>query len=258
MQVREILEGYYERFHQKDFIQDDPISIPHRFSQKQDIEIAGFFASILAWGQRKTIIKNCDRLMQLMDNSPHDFILHHQAEDLKAFESFVHRTFNATDLLGLIAYFQQYYQKHESLETAFAKHISAEDTDVGEGLMGFHQNVMSQETTAQRTKKHIARPFGTSACKRLNMYLRWMVRKDDQGIDFGIWENISPSILLCPLDIHVERNARKLGLLQRKQTDWKAVVELTNALKEFDSQDPVRFDFALFGMGILAQQEKIR
>lgn len=249
--TEEILNYYYEKCHQRAFIENDPISIPHQYSKKQDIEIMGFFAAILAWGQRKTIINNCKKLSFWMGNSPHDFILNHQEIDLRTMEKFVHRTFNATDLLGIIAFFRQYYQQKESLEDAFARHLSGQDVHIGNALSGFQKEILSLETTAQRTKKHIASPLGNSTCKRLNMYLRWMVRKDDQGIDFGLWNKISTSQLLCPLDIHVERNARKLGLIQRKQTDWKTVLELTQSLKNYDAQDPVKYDFALFGMGIM-------
>lgn len=257
MNVEEILEYYYKRCHQISFIEEDPISIPHLFTKKQDIEIMGFFAATLAWGQRKTIINNCKKLAEWMDNSPHDFILNHQETDLIRFESFVHRTFNSTDLLGIIAFFRQYYQKNESLEQAFSAHLSNNDEHVGPAIQGFHQQVMSFETTASRTKKHIAAPSGKSTCKRMNMYLRWMVRKDIYGVDFGIWNQISPAQLLCPLDVHVERNARSLGLIQRKQTDWLTVLELTNRLKQIDNQDPIRFDFALFGMGIIEKTEPL-
>lgn len=257
MNVEEILEYYYERSHQLTFIEDDPISIPHLFSKKQDVEIMGFFASILAWGQRKTTINNCHKLIELMDNSPHDFILNHQEKELKRMEGFVHRTFNSTDLLGLIAFFKNYYQENDSLESVFSNSISTDSEHVGAGILNFHQEVMSKETTASRTKKHIAKPFGSSTCKRLNMYLRWMVRKDERGVDFGIWDNITASQLLCPLDVHVERNARKLGLIERKQTDWKTAVELTQTLKKIDPIDPVRFDYALFGMGILEKTEPL-
>lgn len=257
MNVEEILEYYYQRCHQISFIDEDPISIPHQFSKKQDIEIMGFFAATLAWGQRKTIINNCKKLSEWMDNSPHDFMLNHQEIDLIRFETFVHRTFNSTDLLGLIAFFRQYYQKNESLEQAFSAHLNDSDEHVGPALQGFHNQVISLETTAARTKKHIAAPSGKSTCKRMNMYLRWMVRKDPFGVDFGIWNEISPAQLLCPLDVHVERNARRLGLIERKQTDWKTVVELTNRLKQIDNQDPVRFDYALFGMGIIEKTEPL-
>ena len=254
MNVQETLDYYYEVCHVADFVEDDPISIPHLFSKQQDIEIMGFFAAILSWGQRKTIIKNCKRLIELMDRTPYDFVVHHEDKDLLALEGFVHRTFNSTDLLGFVAFFKNYYQQHQSLEKIFSEKLSP-DCHVGAGIQNFHDIVLSAETTAPRTKKHIAAPSGKSTCKRLNMFLRWMVRKDDRGIDFGIWNQIRPAQLLCPLDVHVERNARNLGLIQRKQKDWKTVLELTESLRKFDKKDPVRYDFALFGMGILGKTE---
>ncbi len=257
MDIREILEYYYDKVHRQSFIEDDPISIPHRFSLRQDIEIMGFFAAILAWGQRKTIIKSCNRLVKLMDGAPYDFIMNHHEKDLIPLDGFVHRTFNSTDLLGLIAFFRNHYQNHDTLEEAFVGNIQDNPQDVGVYIQNFHQLVMAQETTAPRTRKHIASPVRNSACKRINMYLRWMVRKDTAGIDFGVWQKISPAQLLCPLDVHVERNARRLGLIARKQSDWKTVLELTESLRQFDAEDPVRFDFALFGMGILNKEQPL-
>jgi len=254
MSVEEILEHYYNLCHQSSFIDDDPICIPHRYTLKQDIEIMGFFAAILAWGQRVTIINNCRKLAERMDDRPYDFILNHSPEDLKPLETFVHRTFNSTDLLGLIAFFRDYYQIHDSFETAFSGPMSEGEQHVGTGIQGFHQLVMSKDTTANRTKKHLSAPSGKSTCKRINMYLRWMVRKDPRGVDFGIWETIRPAQLLCPLDVHVERQARRLGLITRKQTDWQTVLELTGELRKIDPEDPVRFDYALFGMGIMEKQ----
>jgi uncharacterized protein (TIGR02757 family) len=250
----ELLEKYYTICHQAVFVEDDPISIPHRFSTRQDIEIMGFFAAILSWGQRVTIINNCRKLSALMDERPFEFIQHHSQKDLRPLESFVHRTFNSTDLLGLIAFFRQYYSTNESLQEAFSNGISAGDEHVGPGIQHFHDLIMHTETTAARTKKHLPAPSGKSTCKRINMYLRWMVRQDDAGIDFGIWKNILPSQLICPLDVHVERHARRLGLITRKQTDWQTALELSKRLRQIDPVDPVRFDFALFGMGILEKK----
>jgi uncharacterized protein (TIGR02757 family) len=250
----DILERYFALCHRPEFVEDDPISIPHRFSLKQDIEIMGFFAAILSWGQRVTVINNCRKLAAWMDDSPHDFILHHQETDLLRFEKFVHRTFNSTDLLGLLAFFRQYYSQHESLETAFSGGMSPNELNVGPGIQHFHDLVMQSETTAGRTKKHLPAPSGKSTCKRINMYLRWMVRQDDAGIDFGIWQGIQPSQLICPLDVHVERHARRLGLIERKNTDWQTALELTDCLRIIDPHDPVRFDFALFGMGIMEKK----
>jgi uncharacterized protein (TIGR02757 family) len=248
--VTELLEENYLLYDQPSFIEKDPISIPHRFTKKQDIEIAAFFAAILAWGQRTTIINSCNRLMDLMDNAPHAFVLQHTDKDLQRFETFVHRTFNATDLLYCMAFFRWYYLEHTTLEDAFSGSLQSTDTHVGPAISGFHRLFFSLPDAPHRTRKHIATPERGSTCKRLNMYLRWMVRKDIHGVDFGIWDKISPSQLLCPLDVHVERVARRLGLLTRRQRDWLAVLELTDNLRSIDPSDPVRFDFALFGMGV--------
>lgn len=250
----EILEAYYNACHTADFVLDDPIGIPRRFSRLQDIEIMGFFAAILSWGQRVTVIRNCLRLSEMMHHQPYEFILHHSENELRPLEGFVHRTFNSTDLLGLIAFFKDFYRTNESLENAFLSGIAPTDEHVGGGIQAFHNLVMQAATTANRTKKHIPAPAGKSSCKRINMYLRWMVRPDDQGIDFGLWQKISPAQLICPLDVHVERHARRLGLITRKQSDWQTALELTANLKKFDPIDPVRFDFALFGMGIKEKQ----
>ncbi|MEZ4916553.1 MAG: TIGR02757 family protein [Chitinophagales bacterium] len=246
----DLLNDAFYRYHEPNFIDDDPIQIPHLFSKKQDIEIMGLLAATLAWGQRKTIINNCFKLVELFENNPYDFIINHSDEDLKPFLNFKHRTFNATDLLYFIAFLKQHYQKHESLETAFTINFSAKEKTVENALIHFHNYFTSLDFFPARTRKHIATPARKSACKRLNMYLRWMVREDDKGIDFGLWKNIKPSQLLCPLDIHVERQAKKLGLVKRKPTDFKAVLELTENLKKIDKTDPVKYDFALFGLGI--------
>jgi len=247
------LEKKYLQFNQPNFIKDDPIQIPHRFSKKQDIEIAGFFAAVLAWGQRKTIINKCSELLILMDNDPHQYMLHHTDSDLKLFENFKHRTFNATDALYFIYFLKTFYSKHESLECAFSEGMAPTDASVEKGLIHFHELFFNSEFAPDRTRKHIATPLRKSACKRLNMYLRWMVRKDEHGVDFGIWDTIKSSQLVCPLDVHVERVAKKLGLLTRNPTDWQAAIELTTNLKELDPDDPVKYDFALFGMGIESQ-----
>jgi len=236
-----------DEYNQPFFIQDDPISIPHLFTKKQDIEIAGFFAAIFAWGNRTTIINKSKELMQLMDMSPYDFCIHHADKDLKKLLHFKHRTFNTTDLLYFIEFFKFHYQQHKSLETAFTK----QSNTVEKMLTGFHHYFFSLKDVPARTKKHIATPEKGSTCKRLNMFLRWMVRKDDTGVDFGIWKKISPSQLICPIDLHVARVARKLGILKRKQTDWQAALELTEYLRTLDKADPVKYDFALFNMGIV-------
>lgn len=234
------------------FIPKDPISIPHRFTKKQDIEIAGFFAAILAWGNRTSILNSCDKLLNAMDNEPYHFILHFQEKDLIPLQSFVHRTFNATDLFYLLHFLQNHYRENESLETAFAQFISEDSQNIEQALIGFHNYCFSFEYAPERTKKHIATPLRKSACKRLNMFLRWMVRKDNKGVDFGIWNNINPAQLICPLDVHSSRYARKFHLLERKQNDWNAALELTENLRLLDINDPVQYDFALFGLGVMA------
>ncbi len=241
-----------------DFIQDDPITIPHHFTKKQDIEIAGFFAAILAWGNRKSIINSCNNLLNLMDNAPYQFITSLPPEpDGKTFSSlkkFVHRTFNAMDLWHLLYFLRHHYTKEASLESAFSQWMQPDNTTVEHALAGFHNYVFGYSTDAvdeKHCRKHIATPAKKSACKRLNMYLRWMVRKDSNGVDFGLWKNISPAQLVCPLDVHVARVARRLGLLLRTQNDWQAAMELTDHLRTLDAADPVKYDFALFGLGVV-------
>lgn len=246
--VKELLDNRYQKYNKPDFIPNDPIVIPHQFTLKQDIEIAGFFAAILAWGQRVTIIKKCRELMQRLDNAPYDFILNHQEEDLKYLLNFKHRTFNDTDLLYLVYFLQQFYAKHQSLEVAFTN--SGTITNQQQRLEYFFNTVFSLPEAPQRTRKHISTPARRSACKRINMYLRWMVRQDTAGVDFGIWHTIKPAELICPCDVHVDRVARKLGLIIRPQTDWHTAQELTQHLQRFDATDPVKYDFALFGLGI--------
>ena len=248
--LKDFLDLKVKTYNEPGFIENDPVSIPHAFSKKQDIEIAGFWAAVLAWGQRVTIINKCKELFAMMDNAPHDFVLNHQEQDLKPFLQFKHRTFNATDTLYFIEYFRQYYQKHDSLEAAFANGMTP-NADTTEGaLVRFHEQFFELPDAPQRTRKHIATPARKSACKRLNMFLRWMVRKDEAGVDFGIWQTIKPAQLVCPCDLHVDRVARKLGMITRKQTDWQTALELTESLRAFDPQDPVKYDFALFGLGI--------
>ena len=221
------------------------------FFKKQDIEIMGFFAAIFAWGQRITIINKCKDLIERMDVAPHDFVLHHSSKDLKRLLDFKHRTFTDTDLLYFISFFKDWYSKNDSLEDAFAMHIKAKDQTVENGLNGFRSVFFSLEDVPERTWKHVSSPAQNSACKRINMYLRWMVRADNNGVDFGLWNKIKPSQLMCPLDVHVQRVALKLDLLHREQSDWKAVVELTENLRKLDPKDPVRYDFALFGLGLM-------
>lgn len=266
----EFLNTKVGQYNQQSFIKNDPISIPHQFNKKQDIEIAGFFAAIFSWGNRTTIINKSKELMQLMDNAPYEFCVNHDSKDLKRLLGFKHRTFNTTDLLYFIDFFRHHYSNQKSLETAFIPHpqppeksgqalsipiaIGREGSGVlkiEESLKYFHNYFFSLPHVPARTKKHIATPERNSSCKRLNMFLRWMVRNDDKGVDFGIWKNISPSQLICPIDVHVARVAKKLGILKRKQTDWQAALELTEYLRTLDKNDPVKYDFALFGLGVM-------
>lgn len=249
-QLKKELDAKVIFYNQSNFIKDDPVSIPHLFSKKQDIEIAGFFAAIFSWGNRTTIINKSKELLQLMNNAPHDFLMHHTANDLKTLEHFKHRTFNATDLLYFIQFLRFHYSLHDSLEIAFTKGMNKKDKTVENGLKEFHKYFFSLPDIPQRTKKHIASPEKNSSCKRLNMYLRWMVRKDNMGVDFGIWQNISPAQLICPVDVHVARVSKRFNLLHRNQTDWNAALELTDYLRTFDKYDPVKYDFALFGLGV--------
>jgi uncharacterized protein (TIGR02757 family) len=249
--LREFLDSKVVLFNQPAFIKDDPISIPHCFTKKQDIEIAGFFTAIFSWGNRTTIINKSKELMQLMDNAPHDFCLNGDLNRLKRLLEFKHRTFNATDLLYFIEFLHLHYYNNESLETAFTKGMHKKDKTVENGLSGFYHYFFSLPDIPERTRKHIASPEKNSSCKRLNMYLRWMVRNDDKGVDFGIWKNISPAQLVCPVDVHVSRIAKDLKILQRQPMDWQAALELTAYLRTLDKADPVKYDFALFGTGVM-------
>lgn len=245
----ELLERKADQYNCPEFIANDPISIPHSFSKPQDIEAAGFFAAILAWGQRVTIVRKCNELMNMMDRSPHEWILHHRERDLKQFLNFRHRTFNPTDALYFIAFLRHFYRRHDSLVHAF---YSASAPNTAEAcLRRFHNTFFSLPDSPERTRKHISTPERKSTCKRLSMYLRWMVRKDNRGVDFGLWNQISPSDLVCPCDLHVDRVARQYKLITRNATDWQTVLELTTNLKQFDPADPVKYDFALFGLGVM-------
>lgn len=248
-QLRAFLDEKVSLYNRPGFIDKDPIVIPHNFSKKQDIEIAGLFAAVLAWGNRTTIINNCRKLMQWMNNEPYEFILNHQDTDLKPFVHFAHRTFNATDLLYFIELLQFHYRSHASLEDAFVPAGKYAGDTVKEALIHFHHYFFSIEHPA-RTRKHIATPERNSACKRLNMYLRWMVRHDKQGVDFGLWKKIQPSQLICPLDVHVARVAQRLNLLDNTKADWNNAYLLTAQLRELNPKDPAIYDFALFGLGM--------
>lgn len=245
-----ILQKAYKKYNVAGFLADDPVQIPHMFTKKQDIEIMAFFAATLAWGQRVSIINSCKKLVVLFDNSPHDFILNHSENDLKRMQGFVHRTFNDTDLFYFIYFLKKHYSNNDTLETAFTIGLKKSDPHVGIALENFHHYFCNDEFFPARTRKHVATPARGSACKRLNMFLRWMVRSDKNGVDFGIWKKIKPAQLLIPLDVHVERVARQLHLLERPKTDFQAVLELTENLRQLDPKDPVKFDFALFGLGV--------
>jgi len=249
------LDRCVERFNVPSFIPDDPIRIPHGFTGLQDREIMGFWVSMLAWGQRKTIINNALRLIDLMEGAPYDFILNHQESDRARFADFKHRTFQYTDTLYFLEFLQWHYRRHDSLEVAFSQFLTPASPDAGPALIGFHDYFFSLPNAPQRTRKHVATPARKSSCKRLNMFLRWMVRRDKQGVDFGDWQQISPAQLMVPLDVHVARIATRLGLLRRTQRDWQAVEELTAALRCFDPRDPVKYDFALFGLGVLEKRQ---
>ena len=282
LSLKAFLDRKVDAYNRPAFIDNDPICIPHRFARKQDVEIMGFIAAVLAWGQRKTIINKCNELIHRMDGAPFDFVSNHQGSDLKRLLGFKHRTFNDTDLLYFISFFRAHYARFDSLEDAFIPSMvnrefraeymdgsaAAPDDatlsspacylgaltepafDIAQALNHFRTYFFSLPDYPLRTRKHISSPMQKSACKRLNMFLRWMVRRDERGVDFGIWRRIAPSQLVCPCDVHVERVARKLGLIQRKQSDWKTACELTGNLRLLDAGDPVKYDFALFGLGV--------
>jgi uncharacterized protein (TIGR02757 family) len=249
--LKDFLDRKVLEYNKPSFIKDDPISVPHLFSRKQDIEIAAFFASIFAWGKRTTIINKSKELMKLMDNAPYDFISSHKEKDLQRMLQFKHRTFNVTDLLYFILFLKQHYSQAASLETAFSKWMNKSDENIENALRGFHSYFFSLQDAPVRTKKHIATPDRNSTCKRLNMFLRWMVRNDKAGVDFGIWKKIKPAQLICPIDVHVARVAKRFDLVKRKQVDWLTALELTEHLKRFDKTDPAKYDFALFGLGVV-------
>ncbi len=246
--LKYLLDEKVRLYNQPSFIKGDPVCVPHRFSKRQDIEIAGFFAAVLAWGNRTSIINSANKIMQWMDDAPHDFVLHHQDTDLKKMLGFAHRTFNATDLLYFIHWLQHHYSQHNSLEDAFVPTPRYKHDTVEQALIHFHNYFFSIEHP-ERTRKHIATPARKSACKRINMYLRWMVRADKHGVDFGIWKKISPHQLVCPLDVHVGRVACRLGLIRNEKSDWQNALSLTQSLRELNPKDPAVYDYALFGLG---------
>lgn len=245
-ELKEFLDTKAEQYNNPKFIESDPIQVPHLFTKKEDIEIAGFLTATIAWGNRKSIINNAKRLMDLLDNAPYDFIINHTENDLEKLSVFVHRTFNSDDSIQFVKCLNHIYLNHGGLESVFVKH--AEKNSLQNTISKF-KSIFFEIDHLPRTQKHVSDPLKNSAAKRINMYLRWMVRNDQRGVDFGIWNNISPSQLSCPLDVHSGNVARKLGLLKRKQNDAKALLELDNALRKLDSTDPVKYDFALFGLG---------
>lgn len=247
IRIKHFLDRQIETYEQEAFIEADPISIPHAFSKLQDIEIAGFLSATIAWGNRTAIIKNARRIIQLMDDAPYDFVLQHTDKDLKSVENFVHRTFNGTDLRYFIQRLKQLYVLSPTLENHF---FPEPNMSVKAGLIHFYNQFFLDVSEPIRTMKHVSTPHKASACKRLNMFLRWMVRRDSV-VDFGIWKSISPAQLMIPLDVHTSTIARRLGILDRKQNDWKAVEALTQVLSSWDPADPVKYDYALFSLGVL-------
>lgn len=246
-ELKSFLDEKVLQYNTLDFIESDPVQIPHLFSQKEDIEIAGFLSATIAWGNRKMIIKNSHKMMDLMGNSPYDFMLSHSEADLERLESFVHRTFNGQDFASFIKGLQHIYKNYNGLEAVFAQH--QEPNSMQKSISEF-KKVFFEIEHQNRTQKHISDPINNSAAKRINMMLRWFCRQDNKGVDLGIWKSISPSLLSCPLDVHSGNVARKLGLLTRKQNDGKALAELDAKLRELDPNDPVKYDFALFGLGV--------
>ncbi len=247
VQLKDFLDSKVEQYNHPRFIESDPIQIPHNYSIKEDIEISAFLTATIAWGNRKSIINNAKRMMQLLDNAPYEFVMQHEESDLESLMPFVHRTFNGEDFIQFIHSLKHIYKSHNGLESVFATHSEIFSTQ-----KAIHQfkNYFFEIDHLPRTQKHVSDPLKNSAAKRINMFLRWMVRKDANGVDFGIWESLSPAQLSCPLDVHSGNVARKLGLLTRKQNDAKALFELDTELRKLDKNDPVKYDFALFGLGV--------
>lgn len=245
--LKDFLDEKVVLYNNPKFIESDPIQIPHQFSIKEDIEIAGFLAATIAWGNRTMIIKNANKLMELLDHAPYDFIINHQNNDLKVFDGFVHRTFNSIDIVQFIQSLQHVYINHNGLESALR---ITDHTETYKTAISSFKQLFFEVPHQQRTQKHVSDPIKGSAAKRINMFLRWMVRNDNCGVDFGIWETHQPANLSCPLDVHSGNVARKLSLLKRKQNDWKALNELDTNLRNLDSNDPSKYDFALFGLGV--------
>ncbi len=246
-ELKEFLDEKVDFYNQTRFIETDPIQIPHQFQLKEDIEISGFLTASIAWGNRKSITNSANKIIEYMGNSPYDFVLNHLEKDLDCFNSFVHRTFNSTDITYFIKALKHIYKHHGGIENVF--YLGSLHQDLQFSIHHFKQLFFSLNHPS-RTTKHISDPLKNSAAKRMNMFLRWMVRKDSKGVDFGIWKSISPALLSCPLDVHSGRVARKLNLLTKKQNDAKALRELDSMLRKLDAEDPAKYDFALFGLGV--------
>ncbi len=249
-ELQSFLDEKVDLYNNPKFIESDPIQIPHNFTVKEDIEIAGFLSATIAWGNRKMIINNARKMMDAMGNSPYDFVMNHQEHHLESLEQFVHRTFNGLDFVTFIKGLQHIYQDHGGLEAVFARN---QEADSMQKSISEFKKLFFEIEHLNRTQKHISDPMNNSAAKRINMFLRWMVRHDNKGVDLGIWKSISPAALSCPLDVHSGNVARKLGLLNRKQNDGKALTELDSQLRLLDKNDPVKYDFALFGLGVFEQ-----
>ncbi len=246
-ELKEFLDAKVVQYNNPKFIESDPIQIPHQFSIQEDIEISGFLTATIAWGNRKSIINNAKRLMNLLDNSPYDFVINHSESDLEKLRPFVHRTFNGDDCVQFIQSLNHIYKNYNGLESVFNLHAKKDSL---QSSISEFKTIFFETKHLQRTQKHVSNPLKNSAAKRINMFLRWMVRNDNAGVDFGIWKNLNPSQLSCPLDVHSGNVARKLGLLNRKQNDAKALLELDTSLRKLDANDPVKYDFALFGLGV--------
>ncbi|MDT0607436.1 TIGR02757 family protein [Croceitalea rosinachiae] len=246
-ELKEFLDEKAEQYEHPKFLEADPIQIPHRFTIKEDIEISAFLTATIAWGNRKSIINNASRMMEMLDNAPYDFIKNHKVSDLDSLASFVHRTFNGDDFQYFVKALKNIYSFHGGLESLFKKH---QKVNTLQPSISKFKEVFFEIPHQKRTTKHVSNPLKGSAAKRINMFLRWMVRPSDKGVDFGLWKGISPSLLSCPLDVHSGNVARKLKLLKRKQNDAKSLTELDKNLRKFDAKDPVKYDFALFGLGV--------
>ncbi len=246
-ELKSFLDEKADQYNHVDFIENDPIQIPHRFSLKQDIEVAGFLAATISWGNRKSIIKSAEKMLDIMGNSPYDFVLNHSEKDLKTLQDkSIHRTFNGEDFGYFIKQFHRIYKENESLEDLFKTNDA--EFNFQHGIERFRQSFLGAEK--HRSHKHVSSPYKNSSAKRIIMFLRWMVRKDKRGVDFGIWQNVDQKFLSIPLDVHTGNMSRKLGLVTRTQNDWKTVEELDIAIRKFDDKDPAKYDFALFGLGV--------